>query len=286
MNRVKISILLKCFLYIFSIIIIATIISFTIYIIFEKQIDIEHLFIFNRVIVLLSSGGSLIIGILVISKIEKIKYSISKKSLSWKSFLLIVILITIFALIFIDGFIIHIKEWWQAFTNHRTFSLDGNNNNLSNLNGLEKFIIVLKSIIIIPILEEIFFRGAILKMLLRPFSPLVAILINALLFSLYHGIFIPHILLSFLLSGLLLAFLYWRFRSLLLIIVLHTLFNIIVFLETYWLIWFENLYAWQFLILLCVVIVMVIFIYLKFLDNKLTFKKLIEMDEKYKVPDK
>lgn len=76
-----------------------------------------------------------------------------------------------------------------------------------------------------PVLEEVLFRGILLTGLLRNYRPWVAIGQSALLFGLFH--LNPVQTVSAGLMGLLLGWLYYRTRSLLLTIALHALNNLL-----------------------------------------------------------
>lgn len=74
-----------------------------------------------------------------------------------------------------------------------------------------------------PILEELLFRGAVTKTLLRQYSPTTAILLSALIFGLFH--INPVQVVGAFLSGVLFAWLYYKSRSLLPCILIHVLNN-------------------------------------------------------------
>lgn len=74
-----------------------------------------------------------------------------------------------------------------------------------------------------PILEELLYRGAITKALLQKYAPTKAILISGLLFGIVH--INPVQVVSAALIGILLAWLYWRTRSLVACILIHILNN-------------------------------------------------------------
>lgn len=74
-----------------------------------------------------------------------------------------------------------------------------------------------------PIVEELLFRGAITKELLRKYNPSTAIIISGLLFGLIH--INPAQVLGASLIGFLLAWLYWRTGSLIPCMVLHVFNN-------------------------------------------------------------
>lgn len=74
-----------------------------------------------------------------------------------------------------------------------------------------------------PILEELLFRGAITKVLLKKFSPVKAILISGLIFGIFH--INPAQVVGACLSGFLFAWLYYRTKSLMPGILIHILNN-------------------------------------------------------------
>ncbi len=77
--------------------------------------------------------------------------------------------------------------------------------------------------IVAPLIEEILFRGIILNGLLSRYSPIKAILISSLLFSLLH--LNPYQLFPAFAIGLLLGFLYFKVRSVLLCVIAHSVSN-------------------------------------------------------------
>ncbi|WP_297329292.1 type II CAAX endopeptidase family protein [uncultured Bacteroides sp.] len=77
--------------------------------------------------------------------------------------------------------------------------------------------------IIGPILEELLFRGAITKGLLKKYSPVKAILISGLIFGIFH--LNPAQIVGASLSGFLFAWLYYRTGSLISCILIHILNN-------------------------------------------------------------
>lgn len=74
-----------------------------------------------------------------------------------------------------------------------------------------------------PIVEELLFRGAITKELLRQYSPVKAIVISALIFGIIHGNPIQTV--NAFLMGLMFAWLYYKTGSIMPGIVLHILNN-------------------------------------------------------------
>lgn len=77
--------------------------------------------------------------------------------------------------------------------------------------------------IIGPVLEELLFRGAITKALLQQYNPTKAILISALLFGVLH--INPAQIIPAFLSGILLAWTYYKTASLLPCILMHIVHN-------------------------------------------------------------
>lgn len=74
-----------------------------------------------------------------------------------------------------------------------------------------------------PILEELLFRGAITKVLLKKYSPVKAILISGLIFGIFH--INPAQIVGACLLGILFAWLYYRTGSLISCILIHILNN-------------------------------------------------------------
>lgn len=74
-----------------------------------------------------------------------------------------------------------------------------------------------------PILEEMLFRGAITRELLKHYKPMNAILISGLIFGLFH--INPAQVLPAMLIGFVLAWLYWRTKSIVPGIVIHIINN-------------------------------------------------------------
>lgn len=89
---------------------------------------------------------------------------------------------------------------------------------------------ILGSIILIPIIEELLFRGIILKGFLKRYSPIVAILLSALLFALFHGNVIQ--LLSVFIKGILFGILFFKTKSIYPSIFAHIINNLIVIVSS------------------------------------------------------
>lgn len=90
--------------------------------------------------------------------------------------------------------------------------------------SLENSLLGIIAIVIVgPVLEEMLFRGAITTELLKHYSPKVAIVLSALMFGVFH--INPAQILTATLMGLLLAWLFYRTRSLMPGILVHILNN-------------------------------------------------------------
>lgn len=74
-----------------------------------------------------------------------------------------------------------------------------------------------------PVVEELFFRGAIERTLLRKYKPWVAIVVSGLIFGIVH--MNPAQVVFASLAGMLLGWLYWQTRSLIPCMVVHVLNN-------------------------------------------------------------
>ena len=84
--------------------------------------------------------------------------------------------------------------------------------------------------IVAPLTEEILFRGIILKGLASRYSPTKAILISAILFSLFH--LNPYQFFAAFVMGLFLGYLYFRMKSILPCILAHSFSNLLVVLSS------------------------------------------------------
>jgi membrane protease YdiL (CAAX protease family) len=91
----------------------------------------------------------------------------------------------------------------------------------------------MKVVVIAPIIEELIFRGLILQGLRRNYRPVTAVLVSALLFSLFH--LNPWQMPATFVLGVLLGWLMLRTNSILLAILGHAINNLMVLLTiTYW----------------------------------------------------
>ncbi len=113
---------------------------------------------------------------------------------------------------------------------------------LDGLKATPSIYVILTTIILVPIFEEIIFRGIILKNLLRNKSFGYSIIASSMLFSLVHTN--PAILLSAFILGLLLAWIYSKTNNLLLSIIGHAVYNLTASILTY--IFIDNLREFSF----------------------------------------
>lgn len=105
---------------------------------------------------------------------------------------------------------------------------------------LSFFLILLTSVLIFPIFEEILFRGVLFKKLLYISRPLTAILISSLIFSLFHidlfkldSFYLPNLMPIFI-GGIALGFLRWKTGNLWSSILFHILWNGFTYSTYYW----------------------------------------------------
>ena len=80
-----------------------------------------------------------------------------------------------------------------------------------------------RMILIVPIIEELFFRGLVLKNFLKKYSPVNAILLSSLLFGVHHLSF--ETLIIQIILGILLGILYYKTNSLIIVMLAHIIWN-------------------------------------------------------------
>ncbi|MDX1904185.1 MAG: CPBP family intramembrane glutamic endopeptidase [Thermonemataceae bacterium] len=85
--------------------------------------------------------------------------------------------------------------------------------------------IIIATLIVAPIFEEIIFRGLVLEKLLTRLSPIWAILHSSLIFGIVHINLVS--IVNAILIGLLLGWVYFRTKSILICMILHFLVNLI-----------------------------------------------------------
>lgn len=96
--------------------------------------------------------------------------------------------------------------------------------NKSNINPFTPLTMTFGALLIGPILEEIIFRGIILKGLLIRYSAKNAIIISAILFGLIHGK--PLLILPAIITGLFFGWIYYKTKSIGTTILLHSITNL------------------------------------------------------------
>ena len=84
--------------------------------------------------------------------------------------------------------------------------------------------LLLSAVVLAPLLEEVVFRGYITSGLQYAYGPITAWFISSLIFGIAHGDLAPAINATF--CGLVLGFYYMRYRSLMLVIMLHSMNNL------------------------------------------------------------
>ena len=84
--------------------------------------------------------------------------------------------------------------------------------------------LLLSAVVLAPLLEEVVFRGYITSGLQYAYGPVAAWFISSLIFGIAHGDIAPAINATF--CGLVLGFYYMRYRSLMLVIMLHSMNNL------------------------------------------------------------
>ena len=84
--------------------------------------------------------------------------------------------------------------------------------------------LLLSAVVLAPLLEEVVFRGYITSGLQYAYGPVTAWITSSLIFGIAHGDIAPAINATF--CGLVLGFYYMRYRSLMLVIMLHSMNNL------------------------------------------------------------
>lgn len=84
--------------------------------------------------------------------------------------------------------------------------------------------LLVSAVLLAPLFEEVIFRGYTAGILRRLYGGMVAWIASALIFGLVH--FIPSVVVSATFSGLVLGYYYLRYRSLIMVIILHAMNNI------------------------------------------------------------
>lgn len=119
-------------------------------------------------------------------------------------------------------FKIHQHQWNLdvSFTTHNLNEI-AKNPNFFTVYGL------LRLLLIVPILEELFYRKLILSSLLKKYGVYISIIVSSILFSIGHLDFNNSII--FLVYGILLGVTYWKTKSIYYPILLHIFINAMTF---------------------------------------------------------
>jgi membrane protease YdiL (CAAX protease family) len=127
----------------------------------------------------------------------------------------------------------------------------------------------LLTIVIVPIVLEIFFRGLLLHQFLKLYSPIKAILLSSLLFGLYRMDAEHFVLLTSM--GIILGIIYYKTNSLILVIVAHALQNYMSIFFTWKLVHLSTVHAVLFILVYIVSIWAMIYLIRKplFRDNSM-----------------
>lgn len=97
---------------------------------------------------------------------------------------------------------------------------------LRDLSGGYLVLVLLVVVVLAPVFEELFFRGLFYPALRRRLGPTSAIVLNGAIFGIIH--FQPLFMLSLILVGIVLAYLYEKTDSLAAPIIAHALYNLVV----------------------------------------------------------
>ena len=90
---------------------------------------------------------------------------------------------------------------------------------------------ILYSVILIPVLEEVIFRGIVFRILRRWIQFSGALMVSALLFGAYHGNLVQFVYATF--CGVLLAYLYEKYDSILAAVISHVSMNAVAVMLTH-----------------------------------------------------
>jgi len=82
-------------------------------------------------------------------------------------------------------------------------------------------------VILGPVIEEVFFRRIILHQFLKIYNAIPALLLSALLFTIYHTT--PYGLGQIFITGLILGYVFYRTNSLIACILLHSFYNMLLY---------------------------------------------------------
>ncbi|MEW6555474.1 MAG: CPBP family glutamic-type intramembrane protease [Actinomycetota bacterium] len=104
--------------------------------------------------------------------------------------------------------------------------VSGETERLQDLGGGYLVLVIVVVVVLAPVFEELFFRGLFYPALRRRLGPTAAIVLNGAIFGVIH--FVPLSMLSLILVGIVLAFLYEKTDSLVAPMIAHSLYNLVV----------------------------------------------------------
>ncbi|MEH1009443.1 type II CAAX endopeptidase family protein [Winogradskyella sp. ECml5-4] len=112
-----------------------------------------------------------------------------------------------------------IIEYYQGNSTHNNF--------LSSTNNIALIYDLISTLLVAPIIEELFYRKFLLEKLLEKHKPILAIIVSSICFSIMH-IETPNNLIPTFFSGILLGILYQKTRKIGYCIMLHFIINLII----------------------------------------------------------
>ncbi len=120
-------------------------------------------------------------------------------------------------------------QWLSAQTNIQLFW--GGNDTFNFTSGLDIVVVLIATVLIAPIAEEIIFRGYLLTSFLeKGYKKVTAIVLATLIFASVHIFFGPGFILYIMLWTLIPTYLYLKFKSLYPAILFHGLNNVVAYL--------------------------------------------------------
>ncbi len=164
--------------------------------------------------------STLLIGTAIVIKVYKFKLNLGVKILSHEEItVLFFVNICFFLFSLLYDFLLNIGSENLFFIKPKIPELEWNN-----------FITVFIVLIIGPVVEEILYRRIIFVKLKKHYSLLVSVLISSILFSVFH-MDINNLVPAFM-AGIFFAYVYHITKSLLIVIICHSLINLMVIFST------------------------------------------------------
>lgn len=213
----KIKVLLKVLILFILLLFLQFILSFSLVKFFNIKKDLASEIVF------LSIDISFVLIIALAIRILKIKVLKLFKIIYFKEILYLMfigLLITIIFPVFTENFVDNISTNKYTMMKPDLYFFENQNFFVS------KYYFLLKTLILMPILEEIFYRGLIFNELKKHFSIIWSILISSLFFTIGHMDIEQFF--SLFLSGIILGIIYYRSENILSPILLHFFVNVSV----------------------------------------------------------